>query len=341
MDSPFAPQNMPAPDQGQPLVDRWKSFLTDPNNQAAMMSFGASLATPMGFGATPMGHVAQAMGHAGKTISNRHESDRKDFEADSRATAREQAAETATARSQIAAANADTAATRAAATGANVASQIERREVQNQLDQTRAEKIDSDIRFLEQRIALFPDDQDAKRKLMLAQADRARAQGGVVQMDADTRRQNADTSRQNADTRARSQQDRTTLRTQELEQRGDIARGRLESQDASTYERYRKGVEERNSNILRDPKAPKEKLLSLQEWQAMRGGARSGSAPGAPQGPQTPQRTPSQPQYTQPATNVRVPQQAIEALRKDPSLAPDFDAKYGLGLSETYLGRSM
>jgi len=333
--NPFNPMQMPSPDAGQPLVDRWRTFLSDPNNQAAMMSFGASLATPMGFGATPAGHVAQAVGQAGKTITNRATEERKDFEADSRATAREASADNAALRADVARANADTAATRAAAQGANVASQIERRDMQNNLDSVRADEMQSRIRWLETRTALFPDDQEAKRQLQAAQAQLAQSRAGVVQQDADTRTQNANTRQQSA-------RDRSLLRAQELEQRGQQGQATLDARDRAAYDKYLNEVRKRNADPLRSSKDPKERELSVQEWQKMRGGGRSSSAPGpSSPGPQPNPLQPRAPQYTQPATNVAVPPQAIEALRKDPSLAPEFDAKYGLGLSETYLGRSM
>src|SRR5262245_56997727 len=68
---PFAPQ-VPAVRFGTPnspeVRNAWDGFLSNPDNQAALIQFGISLMQPMGFGQTPMGHLGQAIGSAGAAL---------------------------------------------------------------------------------------------------------------------------------------------------------------------------------------------------------------------------------------------------------------------------------
>jgi hypothetical protein len=327
-DNPFSPTQMPQAgpqvENPVPLVDKWRGFLSDPNTQAALMSFGASLATPMGFGATTAGHISQAVGHAGKTVSNRAAETRKDLEVDSKVEAREAAANNATIRSQAAQQNADTAVERARIAGVATESQNAARDSQNALRDSQAQVNAQKVRMLELQVQLFPENEDLKQQLLIARTNAANRGVEISQQNADTRR---------VGTEARAIQGGMALdqKTRDRESRERIAEGRRTDTQAKTYEGYLA-----NHNLF--GKGP---ALSPDEWRASRGGGTS-----SPQGPGRPSPAPSQPRPqgsapTQPASNIQVPIGAIDALRKDPSLAPEFDAKYGLGLSETYLGRAM
>lgn len=321
--NPFSPDQMPGAGQPQPLVDRWKSFLSDPNSQAAIMSFGASLATPMGFGSTPAGHISQAVGHAGKTVTNRNAETRKDLETDSRVDARETSANNATMRSQVAQQNADTAVERARIAGVATESQNAARDSQNALRESQREVNSQRVRMLELQVQLYPENEDLKQQLLIARTQ-------AIPRGLDIQQQRADTQRTGMEA--------THIgRAQDRDVRARQGTATLDARERAQYDKYLNEVRKRNSDPLRPSTQRPEPELSVEDWKKSRGGG----AP-SPQGPGRPSPAPSQPRSpTQPASNIQVPLGAIDALRRDPSLAPQFDAKYGLGLSETYLGRQM
>lgn len=269
------------------LVDRWRNFFTDPNNAAAIMSFGASLAAPMGFGATRAGHISQALGHAGATMSNRAEIDRKDREADSRIEKREIDADAATRRAQVAEANSNTAAVRAQAAIQSAAVNDELRRQRGETEATKRDLMRQRIQNLEQQYQFFGATEEERRRLM--ELKNQYLEGKIVDLSdaAAVRQQNADTRMNDSLTRQRAVEQRGTLATERIAQRDREGAANRASReriaDRKTYQQYENAMRRANSDaqLLGGQQQP---ILPYEEW------ARQFQepTPGAPTVPQVP-----------------------------------------------------
>lgn len=69
----LAPQMEPQvpPETQVGLKARWDSFLSNPDNRAALFQFGISALQPIGVGQSLLGHLGQAAGMAGETVAER------------------------------------------------------------------------------------------------------------------------------------------------------------------------------------------------------------------------------------------------------------------------------
>lgn len=122
-DMPFdfgVPQ--PVQQAGSDLAAGWDNFLSDPRGRAALLSFGAQMMQPMGFGQTGAGHFGASLGAAGEGARNQEASDLKDREAESKDALRAAQGDSAISRAQAAEA-------RAGAAGANSANMATRLEI--------------------------------------------------------------------------------------------------------------------------------------------------------------------------------------------------------------------
>jgi len=123
----------PTPEQQSDLAGQWRSWMANDNNRAALMQFGVSMMSPMGFGQNPTGHIGQALGSVGELGSRREASDLKRQEADSK--------------QDLRASQAQLAESRAANAGSGAARQADRLQFQR-------ERLDNDIRNQGTRLKL-------------------------------------------------------------------------------------------------------------------------------------------------------------------------------------------
>ena len=277
--SPFHPDEMPGADQGtavpqapqanpQGMAEQWREFLSNDDNRAALLSFGAALASPMQWGQTGVGHLAQALGHAGQTSSNRAALDIKETEAESKQIQREQTGNAATARAQVAEANARTAQERA-----SIAQQTANS--QQLLRESQIEKNNATYELLQLKAALYPQDQKIQQEWKQAQAQRLRAQAGLydarteaVPLETGIKERNA-TSREavaasrvaDSETKRKAQEGTLTLGTQRLEQQGQQAAAK---DTADLRNKYIKARDAYNADRLKPKEAPP--FQSYEEW---------------------------------------------------------------------------
>lgn len=121
IDDPFWPDEgetrpakpLPSPEEQRQLADKWRGWLDNPDNSAALMQAGIALMQPMGFGQTPIGHFGNALGEAGEAMSRRAKQTKEDAEAESKMQARERRAEDRERRAGIAEQNAGLSSQRA------------------------------------------------------------------------------------------------------------------------------------------------------------------------------------------------------------------------------------
>lgn len=123
----------PTPEQQSDIAGQWRSWMANGDNRAALMQFGVSLMSPMGFGQTPAGHVAQGLGSVGEMSGRREAMDLKAQDADSK--------------QELRGAQATAAEARAATAGQGAARSADRLTFQR-------ERLDSDLRNSSTRIRL-------------------------------------------------------------------------------------------------------------------------------------------------------------------------------------------
>jgi hypothetical protein len=89
--TPFAPGASSDPTAGLPdantfgkLQDQWNTFLSKPEGQAALLSFGINMLQPPSFGDNPLAQAGRAIGHAGQTVGNIEQMDIRKQEAASK-----------------------------------------------------------------------------------------------------------------------------------------------------------------------------------------------------------------------------------------------------------------
>ena len=90
--------NLPDAKTFSNLRNQWDTYLQNPGATSALLSFGLSLTQPPSFGDNAFSQIGRAVGSAGETTSRREAMDIKQQEADSKAAAREAAANLAGAR---------------------------------------------------------------------------------------------------------------------------------------------------------------------------------------------------------------------------------------------------
>lgn len=90
--------NLPDAKTFSNLRNQWDTYLQNPGATSALLSFGLSLTQPPSFGDNAFSQIGRAVGTAGETTSRREAMDIKQQEADSKAMAREAAANVAAAR---------------------------------------------------------------------------------------------------------------------------------------------------------------------------------------------------------------------------------------------------
>lgn len=61
----------PSADQQKALEEGWKGFFSNPDNQSALMAFGAQLLQPLAPGQNLLGRIGEGLGKAGETLDNR------------------------------------------------------------------------------------------------------------------------------------------------------------------------------------------------------------------------------------------------------------------------------
>lgn len=59
----------PAQAEGSDVAGAWRNWLTNPENRASLMQFGASMLQPIGVGQSQAGHFGQALGQAGEAAT--------------------------------------------------------------------------------------------------------------------------------------------------------------------------------------------------------------------------------------------------------------------------------
>ena len=68
--TPFVADTPAAPDESGSTFDniksQWNSFLSKPEGQAALLSFGINMLQPPSFGDNPLAQAGRALGHAGR-----------------------------------------------------------------------------------------------------------------------------------------------------------------------------------------------------------------------------------------------------------------------------------
>lgn len=249
----------PTPEQQLDLAGQWRNWINEPGNRAALLQTGLALMQPQGIGQTGPGQVAGAIGQGAEAGQRYAETERKIETEDTKnelARARGQSAlENAAARSSIAETRAQSAADRVGMQRERLAFDRERHAARLPALQAQAELAAARVREIEARVAAAPDNMllkqelnSAKVNLMQAQTDLATARSSVVQQDADTRRMGAETGAQRAsDTSA-------GLKTSQLV--------RLQGE----YRKYTSDVQKRNSDPLRNPKEPPEKIMGFDQW---------------------------------------------------------------------------
>lgn len=134
-DSPFLPQNPATPLDVAPAAEntpgeanpdistQWRSWMNNPNNNAALIQFGISLMQPVGLGQTPLGHLGSAVGDASQAITRREaEQQKQELQAAN--------IDTKTAASTAKLAQAETASTKAASLAQYQQNQAENRRLQ-------------------------------------------------------------------------------------------------------------------------------------------------------------------------------------------------------------------
>ena len=86
--TPFVADTPAAPDESGSTFDniksQWNSFLSKPEGQAALLSFGINMLQPPSFGDNPLAQAGRALGHAGQTVGNIEAMDIKKQEASSK-----------------------------------------------------------------------------------------------------------------------------------------------------------------------------------------------------------------------------------------------------------------
>lgn len=55
------------------LEDRWRNWMSQPANRAALLQFGISMMQPIGVGQSPMGHLGQAIGEGAQAQGRQQE----------------------------------------------------------------------------------------------------------------------------------------------------------------------------------------------------------------------------------------------------------------------------
>lgn len=88
------------------LVGRWRSFLSDPGNRAAVMQFGVSLTQPPSFADNSLSQIGRAVGDAGEASTRVTEAEQKQQELASKQDLRTSQAQLAEARAGTAGSNA-------------------------------------------------------------------------------------------------------------------------------------------------------------------------------------------------------------------------------------------
>jgi hypothetical protein len=121
----LVPMQNPTPEQKSDLAGQWRNWMANDNNRAALMQFGVSMMSPMGFGQNPTGHIGQALGSVGELGSRREAEDLKRQDADSK--------------QDLRASQAQLAESRAANAGSGAARQADRLQFQR-------ERLDNDVR---------------------------------------------------------------------------------------------------------------------------------------------------------------------------------------------------
>lgn len=145
-------------------------------------------------------------------------------------------------------------------------------------------------------------DAESKAQLRESQAETGTVRAGAAQMAAEAARE------------------RTGLTKQLQDQQNRIRTQGRQIQATGAYQKYVNDVNKRNTDVMRDPKAPKEPVLSEQEFYKKFGYSDLLSGVGA----NAPTRQPSQ--------------RAIELLRSDPQKhRAQFDEYYGPGAADEYL----
>lgn len=313
---PSAPESDATPPAS--IAQEWTDALNDPKVRSSLLSAGLTLMSPQPYGQTTMGHFAQAIGSAGETLSRQDEETRKD---------REQARKERDTNSQVdyRADTSDTKRTLADVATERAASATERvrqqgllTESQVQLNIARAGQAQAQVETLQAKVAMFPQDQQAKIEL-------ARARQGLLEAQTRVATERANAVAPQAEARVRrdnSTADLNQTRQENVGANTDIRRGQLdatnrklglqetldrqkgERQDRRTYETAKKDFE-RNQSM--EPAARRKTFPSFQEWRS------SNSAPAAPS--EAPAQTPAPAAPVAPSASVDVGRETANAQR--------------------------
>lgn|SRR5262245_60891501 len=351
----------PNTDTFSTLKPQWDAFLSDPGNRAAMVSFGLQLMQPIPFGGSPASQVGQAVGRAGEGARLAEALDIKQRQEDTRETAAESRAADRERRAGIAEAGLGVRQQQLQLSQmrfglqqdvANRRLQLQQEllDIRRQRGEARSEyesqRLDQQERNLQRQIQAL----DLQTQNVQSQIE-TRTDRTVLQRELnDIRRQRATTTDENA--KARLDQREREINAQLTERQ----EGRAFSEAGRATARLERLATEEAANIEEqlkpDPLLPasrqkvppqyapyqgmtrsqiRAKLLNDPEWRRLQTG-RGGTEPGQPA---LPAPAPAGPQA---APRTTIPAGAIEDLIDDPSLAPQFDKKYGPGASKRYLG---
>lgn len=329
---PFQPgtEAAQASDPTQSAAQEWTSALNDPKVRSSLLSFGLSMMVPGDFGSTFGSRLAQSVGAAGETLDRRDAEDRAD---------REQARKEADTQSQIQyrsdtsdtrAISADAAVSRANAALTNADSLALQRRSNVQLNQAKVDQIGANVRMLELKVQMYPQDQQAKQDLMRSKQELAASQAALYDArtlavapltESQINRNEAAAGLSNR--RAAAVDTNANIATRRL----DIAEkkgGLQQTLDSQRGERqligiYQKARQENEKQRFLDPKLPP--FPSFQDWKEQNGlNPKSDTAPPVPPAsPAAPTAVPpTAPQPTaQPTAPAQIP--SVEVAPRDPA----------------------
>ncbi len=304
----------------QSAAQEWTTALQDPRVKRSLLSFGLQMLQPPQFGQTIGGQIAQGIGAAGESQTAADEEDRKAAEQARKERDTSSNIDYRADTTDVKLGQLENQRLRTEQAGKDLESRAALRESQVQVNVAKAGELGARVEMLQARVALFPQDQQAKMDL-------ARAKQALLEAQTRVQTERADVIAPTAAARIKRDESATNLNTTRagsVESNADVARRRVQAQEDRTQAQggwqatraenqrrrdYGNYVKEEEKAKFLDRKRPP--ALGYQEWLK----TFEPKQPGATQPPA--QAGTTTPAPTQPTQDSQVPDASPDPSKRN------------------------